>query len=253
MRTPPNDDRLIPDTTEREPREPERRCVVSGVTGAREDMLRLAIAPDGAVLPDVRAAAPGRGAWLNVDRATLESALAKGKLKGALARAFKGAPLSIPDDLPARIDAAFEREALALLGMAARSGVLLLGADRIDTAARGGEVHWLAHAADAADDGRRKRDQSWRVGLDEEGSGRQGDVLPLGRDALSVALGRENAVHLALTDRGWAERAVRLFARWRAFRGCATGGDAEQQILGSTEPLEVSSSPESAGGEAAAV
>jgi hypothetical protein len=72
--------------------------------------------------------------------------------------------------------------------------------------ARGGKVTWLGHAADAAPDGSRKLDQAWRVGREEEGSGLAGVTLPLDRAALSVALGRENVVHLAMTESAAAKR-----------------------------------------------
>ena len=68
--------------------DPERKCVLSGAHGTRNDLLRLAISPDGDVLPDALARAPGRGAWIGVSRGVLEIAISKGKLKGALARAF---------------------------------------------------------------------------------------------------------------------------------------------------------------------
>lgn len=51
---------------------PERKCVLSGRHDARGDLIRLAISPDGDVLPDVLARAPGRGAWIGVPRADLE-------------------------------------------------------------------------------------------------------------------------------------------------------------------------------------
>src|SRR3546814_5755407 len=66
-----------------------RRCILSGEREAREGLIRLALGPDGQVAPDVRSRAPGRGAWIGVDREVLQAALEKGKLKGALARAFK--------------------------------------------------------------------------------------------------------------------------------------------------------------------
>ena len=66
---------------------PERKCILSGEHAARDVLVRLALAPDGTILPDVRAKAPGRGAWIGVDRATLEAAQAKGRLKGAVSRA----------------------------------------------------------------------------------------------------------------------------------------------------------------------
>ncbi|GGB96924.1 hypothetical protein GCM10011494_14230 [Novosphingobium endophyticum] len=200
---------------------PERTCILSGEKAGRDALVRLAISPDGLVLPDVHARAPGRGAWLGAARADLEKALAKGKLKGALARAFKGAPLSIPDDLADRIEQALIRAFTERLGLELKSGKLLMGSDRIAQNAREGRVTWLAHAADASEDGSRKLDQAWRVGSEAEGSGLQGTRLPLDRDTLSVALGRDNVVHLALTDRGAAMRVVSLLKRLLHFRGQA--------------------------------
>lgn len=185
---------------------PERRCILSGEHEAREGLIRLAISPDGDVLPDVLARAPGRGAWIGVTRSELEAAMAKGRLKAALARAFKGAALRIPDTLPTLIEAALIRAVTDRLGLEMRSGKLLTGSDRIAEHARAGQVTWLAHASDAAPDGSRKLDQAWRVGREEEGSGLTGVTLPLDRAALSVALGRENVVHLAMTESAAAKR-----------------------------------------------
>ena len=93
----------------------ERRCIITGEYGSRAGLIRLALGPDGSIAPDVRARAPGRGAWIGVDRAALEIALAKGKLKGALARAFKTSDMVIAPDLPARVEAALERNARRLV------------------------------------------------------------------------------------------------------------------------------------------
>ncbi|MCC6925200.1 DUF448 domain-containing protein [Novosphingobium sp.] len=209
--------------------QPERRCILTGDHGSRDDLVRLAISPDGLVLPDALARAPGRGAWLGTSRAELETALAKGKLKGALARAFKGATLDIPADLPERIEAALRRAFTDRIGLEMKTGKLLVGSDRIAEHARGGLVEWLAHASDAGEDGSRKLDQAWRVGLEEEGSGRQGLTLPLDRAALSVALGRDNVVHLALTDRDAAARVELPLRRLLRFLG---QGEASEQANG---------------------
>ncbi|MGJ3648259.1 DUF448 domain-containing protein [Sphingomonas sp. GlSt437] len=202
-----------------------RTCVLSREEAPREGLIRLALAPDGAVLPDVRAKAPGRGAWIGVNRAELEVAIAKGRLKGALARAFKGAPLAIPDDLPARIAEALERAVLDRLGLELRAGMLATGSDRIEEAARAGRLHLLLHAADAGTDGNRRLDQAWRVGRDAEGSGERGLVIPLSRAILSVALGRENLVHLGVTDRAAAGRIRSAIDRWLHFTGPARAGE----------------------------
>jgi len=207
---------------------PERKCILSGEHAARHALVRLAVSPVGpdgscTVLPDVLARAPGRGAWIGVCASALENAVARGKLKGALAHAFGkslgGARIVVPDDLAARMDAALMRAFTDRLGLELKSGRLLMGSDRIAESARAGKVAWLAHAADASPDGARKLDQAWRVGNDAEGSGKAGIRLPLDRAALSVALGRDNVVHLALTDAAAAERVSTPLQRLLHFRG----------------------------------
>lgn len=199
--------------------DPIRKCILTQDRDVRDNLVRLAIGPDGQVLPDVRAKAPGRGAWIGVTRTELDEAIAKKRLRGALARAFKGAELVIPDDLSARIAAALERNALDRLGLESRSGLLLTGSEKIETAARSGQLHALYHAADAGTDGNRKLDQAWRIGSDREGSDIRGLVLPISRTILSLALGRENVVHIALTDRAAAGRVSDALDRWLHFIG----------------------------------
>ena len=223
MRTPPNE-RLTPDiadTSRPGASGSERRCILSGESAAREDLVRLAISPDGDVLPDPAAKAPGRGAWIMPDRAALESALSKGHLRGVLARAFKGAKLTVPDDLPERIEAALTRHTLDRLGLEMRGGNIVLGSNRISEQARSGRIALLLHAGDSSEDGRKRLDQAWRVGIEAEGSGKRGIVLPLDRTALSVALGRENVVHLGVSghsgDRRAAQRVEQAVSRLANF------------------------------------
>ncbi len=203
----------------------ERRCVLTGNIGARDELVRLAVSPDGDVHPDALAKAPGRGAWIGVSKTELAAAIDNGRLKGALARAFKiggkTGGLNVPEDLPTRTESALKKAVLDRLGLEMRSGRLILGSDRIANEARMGAVAALYHAEDAKEDGRRKLDQAWRVGLDEEGSGRTGERLPLDREALSVALGRENVVHLALADAKSAERVAIPLQRLLNFMGAA--------------------------------
>ncbi|MCX7865287.1 MAG: DUF448 domain-containing protein [Novosphingobium sp.] len=219
---------------------PERKCILSGAHGARDKLIRLAISPEGEVLPDIHARAPGRGAWIGVDQGALERALANGRLKAALSRAFRGASLSIPSDLPERIAQALLRVLTDRLGLELRAGHMLLGFDRIAEQARAGRVCWLGHAADASEDGRRKLDQALRVGLGMEGSGRGGYVLPLDRVALSVALGRDNVVHLALSDPAAADRVELARRRLLHFQGQAeaTGITAKGQAANAARSVE---------------
>ena len=207
---------------------PERTCVLTRRKGTCDELIRLALGPDGTVAPDPRARAPGRGAWIGVTRAALDDANARGKLKAALQRAFKTNNAEVPADLGERTEAALRQTALDRLGMEARAGNLASGADRIETAARAGKVHLLIHAADAGEDGNRGLDQAWRVGGGEP----KGMIFPEPRTILSLALGRENVVHAALTDPAAAARVRHALARWRAFTGPDRGPKGGQPALG---------------------
>jgi predicted RNA-binding protein YlxR (DUF448 family) len=225
MRNPQNDALAL---AEPEAHVAERTCILTRRKGTRDELIRLALGPDGSVAPDVRARAPGRGAWIGVTRAELDTANAKGKLKAALQRAFKANEVSVPSDLGERIEQALRQTALDRLGMEARSGNLINGADKVENAARSGKVALLVHAADAREDGRRKLDQAWRVGGGDE----RGVIFPLDRTILSMALGRENVVHVALTDPAAASRVSRALARWRAFNGPDCGLEGGEPALG---------------------
>ena len=207
---------------------PERTCILSRRTAPKEELIRLALSPDGIVAPDVRARAPGRGAWIGVARDELDKANAKGKLKAALQRAFKTNNLTVPADLGELTEAALRQAALDRLGMEARSGNLINGADKVETAARSGKVSLLVHAADAGEDGNRKLEQAWRVG----GGDSQGVIFPAPRTILSMALGRENVVHVALTNPAAASRVSHVLRRWRAFTGPDRGLEGGEPALG---------------------
>ena len=194
---------------------------MSGEHGTRAQLIRLALGPDGSIAPDLFAKAPGRGAWIGVSSEELSKALAKGKLSGLLRRAFKTDKIDIIDDLTGRIDRGLEKAFLDRLGLEARAGHLILGAEKIDSASRSGQVKLLLHASDASADGSGKRDQAWRVGEDAEGTGKGGVKLPVDRDALSAALGRQNAVHVALINQNAAERVMHHLGRWLNFKGCS--------------------------------
>ena len=201
----------------------ERKCILSGDRADPETLIRLAVGPEGQVLPDVRAKAPGRGAWVGVSRAELEQAVAKGKLKGALARAFKTGDLQITENLPALIEDGLRKALMDRLGLEAKASMLLTGSEKIDVACRKGIVTLLLHASDAAADGNRKLDQAYRVGREAEGTDLSGIVLPVDRQALSMAMGRDNVVHIAVTDSRAASRLRAALGRLESYLGCVTG------------------------------
>jgi uncharacterized protein len=218
---------------------PERTCILTRRKGTKDEFIRLALSPEGEVAPDARARAPGRGAWIGVARAELDAANAKGKLKGALQRAFKTSDVTVPADLGERTERALRQATLDRLGMEARSGNLINGAEKIEAAARAGKVHLLVHAGDAGDDGRRKLDQALRVGGRAGNDRPEGVIFPEGRTILSLALGRENVVHAALTDPAAASRVSHALERWRAFTGPDRGLEGGESALGTNSAEDI--------------
>ncbi len=194
---------------------PERRCILTQAHGPRAALIRLAVGPDQQVAPDFAGKLPGRGAWIVADRTVLDAAMAKGKLKGALARAFKSNALKLPDDLADQIAAGLERRALDRLGLENRAGNLIWGHERIGEAIIKGKIRLLIHAGDARPDGVGKLEAKRRGASPATKS----IVLPVGRDQLSMALGRENVVHAAISDAASAARVMQALERWAAFNG----------------------------------
>ena len=216
---------------------PVRSCILTRSRSERDTLIRLAVSPGGQVLPDIRAKAPGRGAWIGVTRAELAIAVAKGRLKGALARAFKTKAITVQADLPDLIATQLERAMLDRFGLEAKAGHLLTGSDKIADAARSGKLQLLAHAADAGADGAGKLAQAWRVGSDREGSGLAGLALPVPRTTLALALGRENVVHIGVTDRAAAARVHATLDRWLHFIGPEPGPEpCESPSQGASAP-----------------
>lgn len=195
---------------------PERRCILTGETHPARDLVRLAISADGSVMPDVRAKAPGRGAWITPSRALLDQAGGKG-LRAALARSFKSGGLTVPDNIVQLVETQLRQATLDRLGLEARASNLLTGMEKIEAALRNGRVDLLLHAADSGDDGRSRLAQALRVGTGREASGDKGVVLPVGREDLSMALGRQNAVHAAILGKSAADRVQEHLARWLKF------------------------------------
>ncbi|WP_310475814.1 DUF448 domain-containing protein [Sandarakinorhabdus sp.] len=216
----------------------ERRCILTGEPAPRTGLIRLALGPEGQVAADWSERLPGRGAWITADRTLFDTVAAKGRLRGALARAFKGNGFSLPDDLGDRIAAGLQQRLLARLGLEKRSGTLILGGDRVREALAKGKVFAVLHAADARPDGSDRIDGMARAVGESLGEDIPHRRVPIARDALSAALGRENVVHMALVDEGAATRVLADLDRLAGFCGDKPADDvksAEDWAAGATE------------------
>jgi predicted RNA-binding protein YlxR (DUF448 family) len=191
----------------------ERRCIVTGEVRPEAELIRFVADPEGMIVPDLAARLPGRGFWVTAEAQALEKAVAKNHFSRAAKR-----PLKAPPDLVARVESLLARRMADDLGLARRSGALILGFDQIAKAFAGrGAPRLLIEAADGAMDGRRKL-----LGVASQ-HGFTPKVLDcLDSGELSLALGRENVVHAALKSGQLAERLLMTAGRLAGFRASRT-------------------------------
>ncbi|MBV1707915.1 MAG: RNA-binding protein [Hyphomicrobiales bacterium] len=196
----------------------ERTCVVTRRVLAKGELLRFVMAPDGAVVPDIRCRLPGRGAWVSADHGSLARAVSKGLLARALRIRNPAAGQTAPAvraDMVEFVDGLLEQDCLQALALANKAGVVLCGHVKIEQSLRREAPLTLLHATDAGSDGVRKLNQLWR-GL---WPAADGEAFPEGVNIfasaqLDLVLGRTNVIHAALKTAMAAEsvksRAVRL-------------------------------------------
>lgn len=182
----------------------ERRCLVTGETGAKDGLIRFVIGPDGAVVPDIAERLPGRGLWLLANKDIVARAVAKGLFSKAARQPVKAAP-----DLALTVESLLVRHCVALLGLARRSGQATSGFEKVQAWLRGGQVGLLVEARDGAADGRRRLTA-------RAGAAVVVDVLTAAE--IGEAFGRERQVHVALARGRLAERLAREGTRLAGFR-----------------------------------
>jgi uncharacterized protein len=187
----------------------QRRCIVTGEIMPDNRLVRFVLAPDGEVVPDVAAKLPGRGIWVSATRAAVSEAVEK-KL---FARAAK-APANASAGLADRTEKALLTRMLGDLGLARRSGALVLGFDNVLRALESPKPpKLLIDAADGAADGKRKLYNAAHArGMKPE------LVTCLTSAELGLALGRENVIHAAVQPGGLAERLMFDAERVQGFR-----------------------------------
>ena len=195
----------------------ERRDIVSGAVMPESRLIRFAAAPDGTVVPDVAAKLPGRGLWVEASRAAIAMAVQK-KL---FARAAKE-QVTATADLADRVEKALVARMIGDLGLARRSGALVLGFDNVLRELEGPRPpKVLIEAFDGAADGKRKLyAAAHRLEL------ACAVIETLTSAELGLALGRENVIHAAVQPGGLAERLTFDAERLQGFRPAGNERDS---------------------------
>jgi predicted RNA-binding protein YlxR (DUF448 family) len=128
-----------------------RRCIATGAQAPRGRLVRLALAPNGTLTPDVAARLPGRGAWLTPSRAAIDRAV-KRKL---FAKAFGGA-VRVPENLADAIELLLVGRMVDTLGLARRAGQAVAGSAKVEDWIARGRPGLLVLARDAGADAQRR-------------------------------------------------------------------------------------------------
>ncbi len=171
---------------------PERRCIATGDTGPKTGLIRFAVGPDGAVVPDILGKLPGRGIWVSADRA----ALAKVAEKRLFSRAAK-MQVTVPEGLVDQVEAALARRVIELISMARKAGRAVAGFEKVKGWLLSGEAAVLMQATDGS-----PRERS-RL---RPPPGKDSFFAVLTASELGLSFGREHVIHAALAAGGLTDR-----------------------------------------------
>ncbi|PHR60636.1 MAG: DNA-binding protein [Robiginitomaculum sp.] len=171
----------------------ERKDIASGEIMDPDRMIRLAFSQDGDVVPDVFEKLPGRGAWIEASRASVETAIRT----NAFTRAAKR-KINVPDGFADLIAQILSRRVLAMIGMANRAGALESGFDKVRSVTQSGMVGLRIEASDGAEDGRSKIRVIAKAIANELEENTAPVLACFTSEQLGHVLGREHMVHLAV-------------------------------------------------------
>jgi predicted RNA-binding protein YlxR (DUF448 family) len=204
------------DATDRGPKgaATERCCALSREVKPVADLIRFVIAPDGAVVPDLKRKLPGRGVWVTASH----DALAQAVQRNLFAKSFRK-EVRAPADLVSQTETLLERAALDALAIAGKAGQAVCGYIRVEAALTGERAVALLHASDGSADGSRKLDGLARRG----GQDRPAAIAIIGTFSsaqLDLAFGRSNVIHAALLA---GDASTGFLARYRRLERFRTG------------------------------
>lgn len=197
----------------------ERRCIATGESQPKAGLIRFVVGPEGTIGPDLAEKLPGRGIWVTGTKEALEMAIAK----KAFARAAKQ-QVTVPDGLADLVKRLLEARAAETLGLARRSGELIMGLERAFETLDREPVALMIEAVDAGRDGARRL----RAKLKAADMNDLPVVRGLSSAQMGLALGRSNVVHAALKMGRMQEKVLADFARLAAWSDQTDPGDVKE-------------------------
>lgn len=195
-----------------------RRCIATGVSRPKSDLVRFAVSPEGMVVPDVLGRLPGRGMWVTATAGAVEKAMEK----QLFARAAKR-PVAIPRDLARNVENQLARRVIDFLLIARKSGTAVAGFTKVRGAMAAGRVRLLLQAGDGSPGQLRKISaQDCNISC----------FRCLSAKELGIAFARDYVIHAAVESCGAAARLREEACRLRGFRPNAAFAQREHGNFG---------------------
>ena len=182
----------------------QRRCILSRRDCSTAHLIRFVVGPDNIIVPDLAERLPGRGLWLSANLTALDEARAN----GSFARAARGA-VTLKQELAEQVREQLTARALNYLGLSSRAGATVIGHEQVRNDLSTQQAVVLVQAADGAAPAR-ARLRALANGLPA--------IEMFTRGELSQALGRADAVHVALRPSRLCDRLLRECGRLTGFR-----------------------------------
>ena len=182
----------------------ERRCLVTGLTALRENLIRFVRSPEGIAYPDLYEKLDGRGVWVSNKKSIVQEAIKKQLFNN---KGF-GKGTKVPADLIEQIENGMRVHILNLLALANKAGFVIFGFDKIKQSSEKQKIGILFEASDGSE----KEEERLQFFLP--------DVLVsklFTQAELGEKIGRDMCVHMAVCDGKMAASLKKEVLRLEAF------------------------------------
>ena len=132
-------------------RETQRSCIVSGEALPPEQMVRFVISPEGDLTPDLAQKLPGRGYWVRARKDDINRAVEK-----KIFLKVSKSSITPPIELATQVEELLVRRLEGLLGLARKTGKIVLGFAKVGSAVENGGDYLVLHPSDGTADGKEK-------------------------------------------------------------------------------------------------
>ncbi len=203
-------------TKTKESQTQQRRCIVTGQSLAKTDLIRYVLDPDDTVIPDIKAKLPGRGVWVSAEQAKVKEAVKRKLFHRGFAKS-----VNVPPELGQLVQNVLKEAALGRLKMAKKAGQVVNGYTKLMAALEKETIIALLHADNASQAESNKLDHKFRTNLEQKSIlAPIIDEKPFNSfktQELSLAFGAANVIHAGLKQGGAADAAIKAMLKHRSY------------------------------------